>query len=303
MTTISILLATDGSDGADQALDLLVATFDPAGVRVVDVLSVSEIGAAFRPGAEPVAAASALSAGHLQAAESIAQRTAIRLRDAGFGVVETVRTGHAAGSIVDHVSATQPDIVVLGSRGVGALQRHFIGSVSGKVARYAPASVLVARTNTPIRQLVCGYDASPDADRALELIATLPLRSPPAITVCTAYDVLAPLRSGVAPTMIAQVNAAYRDSLRWAREAAEAIAVIAVSRFAERGYQVSSRIARGSAHDLLAIAVSEIDADLVVVGSRGLSGIERFFLGSTSAALVAQPPTSVLVARSAGDLA
>ena len=42
---------------------------------------------------------------------------------------------------------------------------------------------------------------------------------------------------------------------------------------------------------------SELAADLLVVGSRGLSGIERFLLGSTSAALVAHPPTSVLIAR------
>ena len=53
---------------------------------------------------------------------------------------------------------------------------------------------------------------------------------------------------------------------------------------------------------MAAIATSELTADLLVVGSRGLSAIQRFFLGSTSAALVTQPPTSVLVARSIGGL-
>jgi len=40
-------------------------------------------------------------------------------------------------------------------------------------------------------------------------------------------------------------------------------------------------------------------ADLIAVGSRGLSGIERFLLGSTSGELVAMAPTSLLVARPA----
>lgn len=301
MTAISILFATDGSQGAEQALDLLLGSFDPAGVRVVDVLSVSHSAAAYRSEPEPRAAASALETGHQQAAEAIVRLAAGRSRDAGFLAVETVRSGHPANSIVTHVMSTRPDIVLLGSRGLGGIQRHLVGSVSGKVARYAPTSVLVARTRGSIRQVVLGYDASPDADRALELVTALPLKAPVAIRVCTSYDVVAPLHSGIAPTMIAQVNAAYHESLGWAREAAEAIAAIAVRRLVERGIEASSRIAHGSAHEQLAIAVGELDADLVVVGSRGLSGIERFFLGSTSASLVAQPPTSVLVARSLGD--
>lgn len=301
MTAISMLFATDGSSGADEALGLLLTSFDPAGVHVVEVMSVTRSVAAYRSGAESRAAASSLATGHQQAAEAVVHLAAQRLRDAGFRVVETIRSGHPADSIVNHVTSTLPDIVVLGSRGLGGLRRPLIGSVSGKVVRYAPTSVLVARTSEPIRRVVLGYDASPDADRALELITTLPLMASPAISVCTTYEVVAPFRSGIAPTMIAQVNAAYRDSLRWAREAAEAIAAIAVGRFGERGFEASSRIAQGSPHEQLAIAVGKLGADLVVVGSRGLSGIERFFLGSTSATLVAQPPTSVLVARSIGE--
>jgi nucleotide-binding universal stress UspA family protein len=49
------------------------------------------------------------------------------------------------------------------------------------------------------------------------------------------------------------------------------------------------------------MAANELTADRLVVGARGLSAIERFFLSSTSATLRAHPPTSVLVARRAGD--
>jgi nucleotide-binding universal stress UspA family protein len=161
--------------------------------------------------------------------------------------------------------------------------------------------VLVAWTADPIRRIVLGYDASPDADLALELVSGFPLKEAVSVTVCAVYEVVAPLASGIAPTMIAQVHAVHREDLREARSAAEAIAADAARRLSERGVVAEPRAVHGSPHEQLTVAASELSADLVVVGSRGLSGIERFFLGSTSAALVAHPPASVLVARGKMD--
>ena len=57
----------------------------------------------------------------------------------------------------------------------------------------------------------------------------------------------------------------------------------------------------GRARDVLPTVALEIGAQLIAVGSRGLSAVERFFLGSTSAALVTQPPTNVLIVRARAD--
>ena len=65
----------------------------------------------------------------------------------------------------------------------------------------------------------------------------------------------------------------------------------------------TTRTTRGKAHEQLAIVASDLPADLLIVGSRGLSAIQRFFLGSTSANLLSHPPTSVLVARRGSDRA
>ena len=48
-------------------------------------------------------------------------------------------------------------------------------------------------------------------------------------------------------------------------------------------------------------AATELKADLVVVGSRGLSGVKRFFLGSVSQQVMTYAPCSVLVAREPQD--
>lgn len=296
--TIRVLYATDGSTGAEDALALLIASFEPAGVEEIEVLSVVPRTTRWpQPGREEHGPISVIAAAHRAAAEATVKAAVDRLEAAGFRARATVLGGHPAETIVLHATTDPPDLIIVGTRGLGGLPRQVVGSVSGKVARYAPTSVLVARTADPIRRIVLGYDASPDADLAVELLSSLPLKEAGSVTACTAYEVVTPLASGIAPTMIGEVRAAHREDLREARAAAEAVAADAARRLSERGLFAGPRAVHGSPHAQLAIAAGELSADLVVVGSRGLSGIERFLLGSTSAALVAHPPASVLVAR------
>lgn len=296
--TIRVLYATDGSTGAQDALELLIASFRPDGVEEIEVLSV--VAGVTRwpgPGREDHGPISVIDAAHRAAAEATVTAAVDRLEAAGFRAVATVLGGHPAETIVLHATTELPDLIIVGTRGLGELRYQVVGSVSGKVARYAPTSVLIARTADPIRRIVLGYDASPDADLALELVSGLPFREAASVTVCAVYEVVAPLASGIAPTMIDQVRAAHMEDLREARAAAEAVAADAARRLSERGLFAGPRAVHGTPHEQLAVAASELSADLVVVGSRGLSGIERFLLGSTSAALVAHPPACVLVAR------
>ena len=295
MDRLRVLLATDGSPGAAEACELLASSFRPAGLEV-DVMAV--VGHRSEPDSvrlEPSAAV--LNERERETAAQHVRTAAGLLGAAGFSTTETVRDGHPAETILSQAAATGTDLIVLGTRGLSGLRRVVVGSVSGKVARYAHTPVLVARTAGPIRTIVLAYDASPDADRALDLVSRLPLTGKPQVIVCSAYDVIKPLGSGLAPTMVAQVRRAYHDSLRWAHEAAETMAAGARQRLVEQGISAVHRTVRGRPHEQLAIVARESAADLIVVGSRGLSAVQQFLLGSTSAALVLHPPTSVLVAR------
>jgi nucleotide-binding universal stress UspA family protein len=293
-----VLFATDGSTAAEDALELVIASLEPDGIEEIEVLSVVPRSTRWpRPGREDHGPISVIDSAHRTAAEATVEAAGDRLRAAGFPVAATVLDGHAAETIVRHAEARSPDLIVVGTRGLGELRRQVVGSVSGKVARYAPTSVLVAWTADPIRRIVLGYDASPDADLALDLVSGLPLKGAVSVTVCAVYEVVSPLMSGLAPTMVAQVHTAHQEDLREARAAAESIAADAARRLSERGLVAGPRAAHGSPYAQLTVVAGDLSADLVVVGSRGLSGIERFFLGSTSAALVAHPPASVLVAR------
>ncbi len=60
--------------------------------------------------------------------------------------VETLLVkGHAAEEILKTAKRIRADLVVVGSRGLTGLRRFLLGSVTHKVARHAPCSVLVVR--------------------------------------------------------------------------------------------------------------------------------------------------------------
>ncbi len=283
-----ILVPTDGSAGAAAAIDKLIGTLAGPDLAV-DLLAVVDRRAGpvtvSAPGGEP------------EAAEILAS-VQLRLEQAGVTPRVAIRTGHPAEEIVAFASSCGADLVILGSRPAERNGSGFSGSVASKVARHCPSSVLIARDGRPVRSIVLGYDASPDADGALSLLAGLPFRAAPVVAVCTAFDVPAPLSSGIAPTMRAQVWSAHHTELREALLAAEAMAGDAAGRLQEAGVEATAHAAHGRASEHLTALAGETGADLIVVGSRGLSGVERFLLGSTSEELVATSPTSVLVARS-----
>jgi len=176
---VRILSPTDGSAGAAAALDKLLATFIGPGITV-DLLAVVDRRAAPETTVVP--------AGESQA-ETLLGSERVRLEEARIEVAVAVRTGHPAEEIVAFAASRKPDLVILGSRPATSPGPGFSGSVASKVARYSPSSVLIARDGRPVGSVVLGYDASPDAETALSLLAELPFRSPPRVAVCTAFDV------------------------------------------------------------------------------------------------------------------
>jgi nucleotide-binding universal stress UspA family protein len=69
-----------------------------------------------------------------------------------------------------------------------------------------------------------------------------------------------------------------------------------------RGLTVSSVITAGDPKHVLLDEAEQWQADGLFVGARGLSRVERFLLGSVSAAVAARAHCAVEVVRTAGDI-
>ena len=65
----------------------------------------------------------------------------------------------------------------------------------------------------------------------------------------------------------------------------------------EKKMQIERRVARGSPAKTIAHEARETDADLIVVGTHGRTGLARMLLGSTAEALLRKAPCQVLVVK------
>jgi nucleotide-binding universal stress UspA family protein len=92
----------------------------------------------------------------------------------------------------------------------------------------------------------------------------------------------------------------YKELERVAKEQAEAAVKDAVERFRAvraAGLAITTKIISGSARDVILDEAERWDADLIVLGSHGYRGWQRFLLGSVSHAVATHAHCSVEIAR------
>ncbi len=142
-----LLLAYDGSACADAARDLVARLPLPAGTAITLVTALERGPLAFGAGEFALAPHEAEDAeGQLLAdLQTMLREAAEPLRTADRHVDTRVIRGRPASAIVDEAIAIQPDLIVVGSRGMSTIPRLLVGSVARKVLLHAPQSVLVVR--------------------------------------------------------------------------------------------------------------------------------------------------------------
>ena len=132
-------------------------------------------------------------------------------------------------------------------------------------------------------KIVVGYDGSDGAKRALDRAIAL-AGGDGRLTVVAAAEIHA--RAGI--TEGARLDPSEIERRREDLEEAKGI-------LAERGVDAEMLEAQGDPGDV--ILNSAKDADLVVVGSRGLNPFQRLLLGSVSSKVVHRAECDVLVVR------
>lgn len=200
-------------------------------------------------------------------------------------VCVSVREGRAAECILNTAASSGCDLIVLGSRGLSAIQSLLLGSVSYRVAHETVVPVLVVKNELPaFRKILLAVDRSHGSDRAVEFLAgttLIPACPVVALTVCPS-----PVLADLLP----------ESARRHAVEAASAYLQDVGRRLARRGFTVESRIAEGDpTAEILACAETD-GIDLVVTGSRGHHGeLKRWLMGSVSRKVLVHATKSVLV--------
>ncbi len=142
----------------------------------------------------------------------------------------------------------------------------------------------------PYSKILAAYDGSEHSKRALMRAATLAKDHDAILIIINAVDMTAIAAAPLSPPVPEEV---YNDIISSGKDLASQ-AVELVKPMVPRVAGVSEQ---GNAAQTILRMASEHDIDLIVMGRRGLSGIERFLIGGVSSAVVAHSKCDVLIVR------
>lgn len=177
--------------------------------------------------------------------------------------------GSEVPALLAGVANLQPDLVAVGSHGLSRAAGVLFGSVASGMAHYAPCSVLIAREPEvgPFPGVIVhADDGSPDAQDAALVAATLAARHGSTLVTVRVGDVQS-----------------------------RSVAEQAVALMETTGVQPVMRVEHGPAHRRLVEIANEHQAGLIVMGSRGLTGLAA--LGSVSERVAHRAACSALIVR------
>jgi nucleotide-binding universal stress UspA family protein len=142
----------------------------------------------------------------------------------------------------------------------------------------------------PIQRILVATDFSEHSGHALEAAVEFALRFGAEIDVVHAFDLPMPL---VTPYEVA-VPDSYLDETRNA--AAQKLAA-AAEQVSARGIEVKTHLREVPAAPAIAQAAEDLASDLIVMGTRGNTGLKHVLLGSVAERTLRLAPCSVLAVK------
>lgn len=137
-----ILVGVDGSEASVKAAQLAAEIAIRFGARVTLAYVVPRL--LLPPDAYGLTVAD-VEQEHRVFGEKLLAHALTRLGESGVQVDTVVLTGPPAEGLAESAQATDVDLVVVGSRGRGAVARMLLGSVTDRLVHICPKPVLVVR--------------------------------------------------------------------------------------------------------------------------------------------------------------
>jgi nucleotide-binding universal stress UspA family protein len=277
-----ILVPVDGSHSCLHAkmLAALIAKEFKSKVTVIHVVTHEfmhpELKAQYRL---PPAILHEIENSYLRAGRKIIRNAEDLFREEGIEAdARLITYEDPAETVLQLVKEEGHDLVVIGNRAKTQAERFSLGSVAEKVARHAECPVIVVKRKPKVARMLVAIDGSEHAEKALEYAVEIAQKHGAKITVLHVEEAKL-LR--LEPKAIEGIG--------------ECILLDAATKIKE--VEFDKKLEFGSpAQTIIKVAKKE-DYDLIVIGSRGLSSVKRFFLGSVSDDVSMHAQCSVMIVR------
>jgi nucleotide-binding universal stress UspA family protein len=295
---MKILIAIDSSTVSHQVLEEAVARPWPpdstfAIVSAVDVGRFAEL---------PVLIDDAK-----RECERIVKGGAALLAQAKLPSTTKVLVGSPRRVVAEFAAQWGADLILVGSHSRGAIGRFFLGSVAQGILRTATCSVEIVRfphsgaapSSHPLKILV-PTDGSACSLAAARSLATRPLPVGTNFKILSVEELVTmPISMEVSSLAAIYPASLLEELIAAARTRAEdgATAVHEILSQAVPGATIETLIPAGDPRELILDTAKAWPADLIVLGSHGLAGFDRFLMGSVSESVAVHAHCSVEVVR------
>src|SRR4029079_6048848 len=268
-----ILLATDGSTSSAMAATLVENIPWPLGtsidiVRVVDDAIPNRIEGPWPLG---LSVGSDIQAADIQDAEDSLVEAAKAFRRLGLTTEHAVLRGRPADALLDRIDRHRHDVVVVGTRGSSVVTQALVGSVPAELIDRSPVPVLVAPRPT-LERVVVAVDGSEIASEAVSTVRRLTFLA--ATTIQTLSVATEPVMWWPDALIAGRADRAGQDqdAAPDALDEHRTFAANAAAALRAGGFDARPEIRWGLPGPAVVGFASEVQADLVVLGSHGRTG-------------------------------
>lgn len=209
-------------------------------------------------------------------------------------VSKKVAGENASAALLDEAKLFGADLIICGHRGHGPFVTMFLGSVARDLVEHSRCPVLVARGHR-YQNAVLAEDGSETAYRARRVLARWPVFRGVGVQVVSVSHVAAPILSGVTASVYSDARSAQREAESESRHAYGVLAEEAASDLRYAGLHAAAAVREGDPAEQIIEYARAVEADLIVMGTRGRGGMSRALLGSVARAVVLTAPCSTLV--------
>ncbi|MFP5349659.1 MAG: TSUP family transporter [Gammaproteobacteria bacterium] len=266
------LVATDASEYSGGALREALHMAQKCGARLY-VLSVVARDAEYEAlGEQMLKRELDAAAAHLDHVQAQAQAAGLACE------TRLIQGNEIHQEIANEAERVQADVIIMGRRGRHGLARRLLGDTTVKVIGTAKCSVLVAPRIADItgRHFLLASDGSRYADGAAVAAVNL-------AKLChTPVTVVSVTRPGHSDERKREANQVVRR---------------AVAHLQKEGIEATGAVPHGLPDVEIVEAARRINADLIIMGSHGRTGLERILLGSTSERVINDAPCAILIVK------
>ena len=204
---------------------------------------------------------------------------------------------HPAEEIIQFTRSQPVDLVIVGTHGRSGLSHLIMGSVAEQVIRRAYCPVITVRTSatatkvTPYLNILVPVDFSPHAEKALLYAWSLAKLFHAHLHVLHVVDIpIHPEHYAVNLNLTGEFG---HELMTRSHEELERM----MAQHQPANVKYRAVVEFGRAYNEIVEFAARHDTDLIVMGTQGLSGLKKFFLGSTTAKVVRHAPCPVLTVK------